>query len=99
MARDRDTLAQVLGKTIIGVILSENATRGPRSAMHLIFSDATSFEIWASEGPLSIANGLDDAKLDQVLANIRRRAGTKVEYVFIDPSHGVVQKDFWVAGT
>lgn len=86
-------LAQMLGKTIVGVVVSENASSGPRTRLHLVFSDKTSYEFWIHEGSLSGASGLDQASLEEVLDQLRNQPKTHIQASAIDPSRGVVQRD------
>jgi hypothetical protein len=63
---DYDALKQILGKTIRGVIVKKNMNRGlPAMAVHLVFSDDTSYEIY-TDYHINFAGGLDRGDMDNV---------------------------------
>lgn len=54
-----DAMKEVLGKTIEGVIVKQHENRGyPAMAVHLIFTDGTSYEIY-SDFRMNFAGGLN----------------------------------------
>ena len=56
---DYDALKEILGKTIKGVVVKKNRKGGfPSMAVHLVFRDGTSYEIY-SDYPLNLAGGLN----------------------------------------
>ena len=96
MSIKQEPLTQILGKTIVGVFVSESAGSGPQTTLHLIFSDQTSYEFWINEGDLSGGSGLDQAGVEDVLDQLRKRPKTRIHAAAIDPSRGIVQRDLLV---
>lgn len=96
MSIKREPLEQILGKTIVGVVVSENASSGPQTRLHLIFSDKTSYEFWINDGRLSAGGGLDQASLEDVLDQLRNVPKTCIRASAIEPSCGIVQRDLLV---
>jgi hypothetical protein len=59
-------MKEILGKTIKGVIVKKNMGRGsPAMAVHLIFSDNTSYEIYAMFD-MNFAGGLNPWSMEDV---------------------------------
>ena len=57
---DYNAMKEILGKTIQGVIVKENPQpfSQPRMAVHLVFTDGTSYEIYAMHS-MSFGRGLN----------------------------------------
>jgi hypothetical protein len=54
-----NAMKEIVGKTIKGVIVKRNVNRGfPAMAVHLIFTDGTSYEIYADH-QMNFAGGLN----------------------------------------
>jgi hypothetical protein len=63
---DYDAMKGILGKTIKGVIVKENkGRRDPAMAVHLIFSDGTSYEIYTNYH-MNFAGGVNPWDMDKV---------------------------------
>ena len=63
---DYDAMKEILGKTIRGVIVKKNMSRGhPSMSVHLVFTDNTSYEIY-TDYHLSFAGGLNSGDLEKV---------------------------------
>jgi hypothetical protein len=56
---DYDSLREILGKTIKGVLVKRNVKNsGPMMSLHLVFSDDTSYEIY-TDYCMNFAGGLN----------------------------------------
>ena len=63
---DYDAMKEILGKTIKGVIVKKNVGRGfPGMAVHLIFTDGTSYEIYA-DSHMNFAGGPNPWDVEKV---------------------------------
>ena len=64
---DYNAIKEILGKTIKGVIVKENPKpfSQPAMAVHLIFTDGTSYEIYAMHH-MNFGRGLNDGDLEAV---------------------------------
>ncbi len=61
---DYNSLKEILGKSIKGVIVKENRHgEYPRMSLFLVFSDATYYEIY-SDGSLDCAEGIDKGGME-----------------------------------
>jgi len=61
---DYNSLKEILGKSIKGVIVKENRHgEYPRMSLFLVFSDATYYEIY-SDGSLDFAGGIDKGGME-----------------------------------
>ena len=92
--RVKDSLSDLIGKTIRGVVVAHNEDGHPRSRVFLVFTDGTAFEFWGEEEDISVASGPDHYDVDQLVEMLRRREKTEVR-VFRAPHEdpGAVQKD------
>ena len=63
---DYDAVKEIIGKTIKGVIVKKNMSRGfPAMAIHLVFNDGTSYEIYA-DYQMNFAGGLNTWDMEKV---------------------------------
>ena len=61
-----DAMKEILGKTIKGVIVKKNMNRRlPAMAVHLVFNDGTSYEIY-TDYHMNFAGGLNRGDMDKV---------------------------------
>ena len=81
MGRVKDSLADLVGRTISSVVVTKNNETEPQSQLFLIFQDGTSFEFWVDGAQLSMASKIDDESLDDVIRLARERPGNDV-FVF-----------------
>ncbi len=50
---------QILGKTIVGIIIKQNKQRrSPQSQLFLVFDDHTTYEFWSPDGGIRTTGGL-----------------------------------------
>lgn len=78
MSRTKNGVEQVIGKTISGVVLTENLKTDPRSQLFLIFSDRTSFEFWVDSDRITTASCVDQSDMSAVTKITRNRPHTKI---------------------
>ena len=76
--KNKDSLSDLIGKIINGVVVAQYPKSNPRSQIYLTFSDGTSFEFWEREGYISIASGFDDGGVDHLVKKLERTEGVKV---------------------
>lgn len=62
---DYDAMTEILGKTIKGVVVKTNKKSLPRMAVHLVFSDDTSYEIY-TDYHMNFAGGIYQRDMDRV---------------------------------
>jgi hypothetical protein len=63
---DYDAMKEILGKTIKGVIVKKNMSRGhPAMSVHLVFTDDTSYEIY-TDYHMNFAGGLNHGEMQRV---------------------------------
>jgi hypothetical protein len=84
MGRIKESLRQVLGKTIKAVVVCRNPESEPKYQLFLVFKDGTSFEFWVDQNQLSMASKVDDEDLARVVELANQREGTDV-HVFESP--------------
>lgn len=72
--RVKDSLRQVIGKTVDGVVVCRNPDR---SQLFLAFEDGTSFEFWVSDADLSMASRIDQQSLTKVIEILGRESHNK----------------------
>ena len=83
--RIKDSLSQLIGKIISGVVVAQYPKGNPLSRIFLTFSDGTAFEFWEDEWNLTMADGLDSGGVDHIVKMLERREGATIN-VF-RPSH------------
>lgn len=76
--RAKDSLSDLIGKTIRGAIVAQYPDGSPHSRMFLTFSDGTAFEFWEDAYGLQMAGELDDGYVDQLVEMLERRDGAVV---------------------
>ena len=81
MGRIKDSLHQLVGKTIQSVVVCGNPSSEPKAQLFLVFKDGTSFEFWVDQGHLSMASKVDEEDLEKVVSLARQREGTAVHVV------------------
>ena len=81
MGRIKDSLSQLVGKTIHSVVICQTADAEPKTQMFLVFKDDTSFEFWIDQGQLSMASTVDEEDLEKVVSLATQREGTSVHVV------------------
>ncbi len=64
MSLKRHGLLETLGKTITGVVTSQDNESGPRSRLYLVFSDDTYYEIYSDH--LHSAGGTSHGDVDSI---------------------------------
>ncbi len=64
---DYDVMNEILGKTIKGVLVKQNSKpfSQPAMAVHLFFTDGTSYEIYSSALATNFASGLNRWSMDE----------------------------------
>ena len=72
--RVKDSLKQLIGKTLCGVVVCRNPNR---SQLFLAFDDGTSFEFWVPQEDLSMASHADNQDLEQVIEILGRESHNK----------------------
>jgi hypothetical protein len=77
--RVKDSLKQVIGKTLSGVVVCRNPKR---SRLFLAFEDGTSFEFWVPDDDFSMAKGIDQQSLQMVIEILGRES--RNEFVVFD---------------
>jgi hypothetical protein len=65
MFRVKDSLNDIIGKTLSGVVVCKN---GSRRQLFLAFDDGTSFEFWVNGEDISMASRPDNADLKRVVS-------------------------------
>lgn len=78
MVRAKDSLSDIIGKTISSVVVAENRQSEPRVQVFLVFSDNTSFEIWSNDKDLSVASGVDKCDKDRIIEVLKNRQETQI---------------------
>ena len=76
--RVKDSLSDLIGKIISGVVVAQYPKGNPRSRIFLTFSDGTAFEFWEDEGSMAMAGDLDSGGVDQIVTMLERREGAKI---------------------
>ena len=81
--RVKDSLNDLIGKIISGVVVAQYPKGNPRSQIYLTFSDGTAFEFWEDEDSIlasyiAMAGGLDHGGVDQIVDIMERRKGAKI---------------------
>ena len=79
--RIKDSLNDLIGKIISGVMVAQYPEGNPRSRIYLTFSDGTAFEFWEDEEGMEMAGGLDVGGVDQIVEMLERREGAKINAV------------------
>lgn len=77
--RSEEALSNVIGKLVSGVVLTRNTSGNPRSQVFITFSDGTAFEFWANGEVISMASGLDNCSLEEIVTSQERRNDTRVK--------------------
>ena len=77
--RVKDSLSDLIGKIISGVVVAQYPKGNPRSRIYLTFSDGTAFEFWEDEESIAMAGGLDHGGVDQIVKMLGRREGAKIK--------------------
>ena len=83
--RVKDSLSDLIGKIISGVVVAQYPKGNPRSRIYLTFSDGTAFEFWEDEESIAMAGGLDSGGVDHITKILERREGAKI--VTFRPPH------------
>jgi len=89
MGRVKASLAQLIGRTISAVVVTENDHSEPQSQLFLVFRDGTSFEFWVDGSDLSMASRIDESGLDEVVRIARERPGNKLHVFDGERKEGV----------
>ena len=81
--RVKDSLNDLIGKIISGVVVAQYPKGNPRSQIYLTFSDGTAFEFWEDEDSIvasyvAMAGGLDHGSVDQIVKRLEKRKGAKI---------------------
>ena len=76
--RVKDSLTDLIGKTINSVVVAHNEEGHPRSRIFLVFPDDTVFEFWAEEEDVEVAGSLVPYSVDQLIEMLKRRENTQV---------------------
>ena len=79
----KDSLSDLIGKIISGVVVGQFPKGNPRTQIYLTFSDGTAFEFWEHEGSIAnsyidMAGYLVDGGVDQIAKKLERRPGAKI---------------------
>lgn len=83
-------MEQILGKTIIGVIIKENLQdRPPRSQLFLIFDDHSSYEFYSSDGYIQPTGGLDKNTSFREVYNYMSETMQVAGHAVADPDAGL----------
>jgi hypothetical protein len=62
---DYDAIKAILGKTIKGIVVKKNMSRSfPAMAIHLVFNDGTSYEVYA-DYPINFAAELNSWDMER----------------------------------
>ncbi len=76
--RVKDSLSDLIGKTINSVVVAHNKEGHPYSRLFLVFSDGLAFEFWAEEEDVEVAGSLVPYSVDQLIEMLKRRENTQV---------------------
>ena len=76
--RVKESLADLIGKIISGVVVAQYPQGNPRSRIYLTLSDGTAFEFWDDDNSIHMAGGLDTGGVDQIVKMLDRREGAKI---------------------
>ena len=76
MAKVKDSVQGLVGKTIDAVVLTRNFENQPQSQLFLCFEDGTSYEMWVDNDLIQMASRLDEEGLEEVTQHLRNRDGT-----------------------
>ena len=76
--RVKDSLSDLIGKFISGVVVAQYSKGYPRSRIYLTFSDGTAFEFREDEETISMAGGLDSGGVDHIVRKLERREGATI---------------------
>ena len=97
--RVKDSLSDLIGKIISGVVVAQYPDGNPRCRIYLTFTDGTAFEFWADDYGIEIAGGLEHGSVDQLVSRLRRRE--RADIVAFRPPHedpNVPQRDLLTGG-
>jgi len=95
--RVKESLSDLIGKIISGVVVAQYPKGNPRSHIYLTLSDGTAFEFREDEETVSMAGDLGSGGVDQIVKMLERREGAKI-HAFRAPHQDsdAVQRDMLV---
>ena len=85
--QSQQALANVLGKTIDGLVFTVDEEGNPRSQLFIAFTDGTSLELYSNSDVICSAGSLDDCRLASIKELQTKRNGTKVITFGPEPSY------------
>lgn len=80
MPKIDSSLSEILGKTIVGVLVNDIPTC-PRRQVFLVFSDRTYYELYSSSGDIDFASGVDKGDMDAVERYAAKFPGVPTKFV------------------
>jgi len=92
--RVKDSLSDLIGKIVSGVVVAQYPEGSPRCRVYLTFADGTAFEFWEDDYGIEMAGGLEHGGVDQLVSRLRCR--TNADVVAFRPPHedpNVPQRD------
>ncbi len=89
MSRVKDSLADMIGKIISGVVVAKNDEGNPDNRLFLVFSDGTSFEFWTESDELSVASSVNPFGMDDIVKILKRRPNTDIKQI-LDERHCII---------
>ena len=76
--RVKDSLSDLIGKIISGVVVAQYPKGNPRSRIYLTFSDGTAYEFWDDDNGIHMAADFDERGVDQIVKILEQREGAKI---------------------
>ena len=79
--RVKDSLNDVIGKIVSGVVVAKSQSDHPRSQVYFVFSDGTALEFWGDQEGISMGSGLDELGVDQIVKILEKRSGIQIHVI------------------
>ena len=74
----RESVADIVGKTISSVVITKNIKTRPRGQLILVFSDGTSYEFWVDTDEISSSRYVVPSSIDQIIKPLSKRPDTEI---------------------
>jgi hypothetical protein len=95
MDSDHEVVGEIVGKRVVGVVITENHESQPSGQLYLAFSDGTYIEFFAGGDRIQTINALGTLGVEAITESKKRRPGNKVWTFHRHPSEAATQIDFW----
>jgi hypothetical protein len=76
--RIKNSLNDLIGKIVNGIVIAEYAEGNPTNRIFLTFSDGSAFEIWQDDNIISMASDPNTGDVEQLVQLLKRREGAEV---------------------